>query len=128
MFTRAKNVPSGRIAQVRNLISVRSRFDGTSNAAAAITPSNLCVTTTTSKRIRMLRPVVLQTLHVRRLHPWWPGREPLRTRLVWLAPALDPPCPTPVQRGSAIARQLAFARSEERRVGKECRSRWSRDD
>src|SRR2546427_1166730 len=39
--------------------------------------------------------------------------------------AQQPPVKPELARGQSIAAQVCAARSEERRVGKECRSRWS---
>src|SRR2546430_12543431 len=47
-----------------------------------------------------------------------PSRAPRRVRFTWSAGARATSC-------SAAGRPMLRARSEERRVGKECRSRWS---
>src|SRR5215217_2378433 len=49
--------------------------------------------------------------------PIWPPRRPTKRR--------PPPHPLPKRRWSSPTCRPRVARSEERRVGKECRSRWS---
>src|ERR1035438_638119 len=82
-------------------------------------------------------PVVLQVSDAtRRLTRYLAVRESKRKRpplarsvaheVLLFAPPFGRSCGW-VQRGRGSGRQAIVARSEERRVGKECRSRWSPD-